>query len=86
MKKEKAKEPAPGASEPRFEEAMAELEGIVRQLEGGEASLDESLAAYEKGVQCVKHCQKLLDLAEQRVNELTGVDADGGALTKPFEK
>lgn len=83
MKKEKNSTPAEGS--PRFEEALANLETVVRQLESGEATLDEALAAYEQGVQLVKHCQKLLDQAELKVQELTGIGPDGNAETRPFK-
>jgi exodeoxyribonuclease VII small subunit len=83
MKKDKSSEAA--APEPRFEEALANLEKLVHKLESGEATLDEALAAYEKGVQLVKHCQALLDQAELKVQELTGLGPEGEAETKPFK-
>lgn len=83
-KKEKAAE-APSPEPLRFEEALAGLEETVAVLEGGEPPLEEALAAYEKGVALVKRCQQLLDQAEQRVNQLTGVGPAGEAQTKPFD-
>ncbi len=50
-----------------FETALAELEDIVEQLETGELSLDESLAAFEKGIALTRECQQTLQQAEQKV-------------------
>lgn len=58
-----------------FEAALQELEVIVRTLEGGGASLEESLKAYERGMALLKHCQETLGEAEQKVRLL-----DGGGL------
>ena len=54
-----------------FEQALSELEGHVRKLDGGELSLEDSLATFESGVGLVRECSELLDEAEQRVTELT---------------
>ncbi len=56
---------------PTFESALEELEAILSRIESGEAPLEESLRAYEKGMKLVGHCRKLLDHAEARVKELT---------------
>lgn len=53
-----------------FEDALAELEEIVAQLEGGAKPLDESLDLYEKGVGALKHCHGILDKAEKRIRLL----------------
>jgi exodeoxyribonuclease VII small subunit len=53
-----------------FERSLAELEAIVARLEGGELSLEDSLAAYERGVALYRECQGALDAAEQRVRLL----------------
>ena len=53
-----------------FEKQIAELEGIVKTLEGGSISLDESLALFEKGIKLTKSCQKMLDTAEKQVKVL----------------
>jgi exodeoxyribonuclease VII small subunit len=68
-----------------FEAALAELEAIVRVLEGGETGLEQSLAQYERGVGLLKHCYGQLRQAEQRILLLTGEDGDGQPLTRPFE-
>lgn len=58
----------------KFEEAMIELEGIVRALDRGEATLDESLSLFEKGVNLADYCQKLLDNAEEKISMITFKD------------
>ncbi len=61
-----------------FESALAQLEALVGQMENGALPLDQSLAAYERGVELARVCQKLLDSAEQQVKVLQG------NLLKPF--
>ena len=68
----------------KFEEAMTELEGIVRKLEAGSLSLDESLAAFEKAVHLVKLCNSKLEAAEQKVRILTEA-SDGSVSDLPFD-
>ncbi len=53
-----------------FEDAQAELDGVVATLEAGEIDLDRSLALYERGVALARHCQALLDSATLRVERL----------------
>ncbi len=53
-----------------FEENLEELRGIVRKLEGGETSLEESIAIYERGALLVKQCEDLLETAEMKLTEL----------------
>ena len=54
-----------------FEEALAELEALVAQMEGGELSLDESLKAFERGVKLTRQCQQVLSTAELKVRTLS---------------
>ncbi len=54
-----------------FEEALAELEGLVEQMEAGDLSLEASLAAFERGVKLTRHCQASLKAAELKVKVLT---------------
>jgi len=68
-----------------FEQALAELERIVRELEDGQTGLEESLARYETGVGLLKRCYSQLRQAEQRIQLLTGVDDEGRPITQPFE-
>ena len=68
-----------------FEQALAELERIVRELEDGQTGLEESLARYEIGVGLLKRCYSQLRQAEQRIQLLTGVDDEGRPMTRPFD-
>ena len=61
-----------------FEKALAELEEIVGKLEHGDVPLAESIAIYERGEVLKKHCDKLLDEAEARVEKIR-VGNDGKA-------
>jgi exodeoxyribonuclease VII small subunit len=68
-----------------FEQALVELERIVRDLEDGQTGLEESLTRYEAGVHLLKRCYQQLAQAEQRILLVTGQDAEGKAVTQPFE-
>jgi exodeoxyribonuclease VII small subunit len=68
-----------------FEQALAELERIVRELENGQIGLEESLASYEKGIGLLKRCYGQLQQAEQRIVLLKGLDADDQPVTQAFE-
>jgi len=70
---------------PTFEEALERLETIVRDLEEGRIGLAEAMQKYEHGVTLLKQCYGMLESAEQRIELLTGVDADGRAVTAAFE-
>ncbi len=58
--------------EMKFGEAIAELEGIVASLEGGQLDLEDSLARYERGVALLRACQAKLADAQQKVTMLMG--------------
>ncbi len=75
--------PIPDAP-PRFEQAIAELERILRELEDGTATLEECLAKYERGVALVRMCQTQLSGAEQKIRQLAGVDDDGQPELRDF--
>jgi exodeoxyribonuclease VII small subunit len=68
-----------------FEQALAELDRIVRDLEDGQIGLEESLARYEQGVGLLKRCYGQLREAEQRILLLTGVDEEGQPVLQPFQ-
>jgi exodeoxyribonuclease VII small subunit len=74
------------AESPTFEESLAKLETIVRQLEDGSLGLTDSLARYEEGIQCLKRCHEALEIVERRVEFVTGVTADGTPVVAPFEE
>lgn len=62
------------AALPDFEQALGELETLVQKLESGELSLDESLLEFKKGVELTRHCQQVLDNAQQTVEQLLKLD------------
>lgn len=68
-----------------FESALARLEEIVRQMEGGQAPLDKSLSLFEEGIGLVKFCTGELDNAEQRVKILQKTE-NGEMTTADFVK
>jgi exodeoxyribonuclease VII small subunit len=68
-----------------FEQALIELERMVRELEDGRLGLDDALARYEEGVGLIKHCYNRLRQAEQRILLLTGVDDDNQPVLQPFK-
>lgn len=57
---------------PSFESALAELEAVVARMEGGELSLEDSLAAYRRGIALLKGCQDQLADAETQLRVLDG--------------
>jgi exodeoxyribonuclease VII small subunit len=61
-----------GDAAPSFEKALAELERIVAQMEGGNLSLEQSLAAHKRGLELAKFCQGKLEAAQQQVKVLEG--------------
>ncbi len=60
----------PPSDQPTYETLYTRLQAIVAQLEAGELPLAESLALYEEGVGVAATCQRLLDTAELRIQEL----------------
>ena len=65
-----------------FEDALAELETIVKQLEQGDVELEQSIAIYERGAELKKHCETRLNSAELKVEQIVQ-GADGSAKTEP---
>lgn len=55
-----------------FEQALDELDALVRRMEAGELNLDDAVAAYRRGAELAKHCQGKLAVAEQEVCKLDG--------------
>ncbi len=62
----------------KFEVAMAELEEIVRDLEGGQGDLDSSIALYSRGALLKRHCEAKLNAASEQVEKIV-TDDDGKA-------
>ena len=72
-------------SEMTFEQAMSELERIVKELERGDVPLEDSISLYEKGAELKKRCETKLKEAEQKVAAIT-LDEEGSVTgTKPIE-
>jgi exodeoxyribonuclease VII small subunit len=68
-----------------FEQAMAELETIVKQLETGSLPLEKSLVLFERGVELARLCKEKLAQAELKVSQLVK-DKDGLFSEEPFEE
>ena len=66
-----------------FEEAVAELEQIVSDMESGRITLEDSLAKFERGSFLIEHCRKVLGAAEQKIETLTRA-ADGTVKSEPM--
>jgi len=82
--KSTAPAPEPDVAALSFEEALAELERIVKALEGGQQKLEDAIGAYERGAKLRAHCEAKLAEAEQRVQAI--VAGAGGVLSaRPVE-
>ena len=66
-----------------FEQQIAELEKITKDLESGELSLEQALQAYERGVALTRQCQTALNQAEQRISVL--MERDGELVEEPYD-
>jgi exodeoxyribonuclease VII small subunit len=71
-------------SDVTFEQSLAELDRVVRDLEDGQLGLEDALTRYEAGVHLLKRCFTQLRDAEQRILRLAGLDADGQPVLEPF--
>ena len=67
-----------------FEQASTELEKIVRTLEDGKVSLEDSVKIYERGITLKNHCDKKLNEAEAKVEKIL-IQKDGSAIIEPFD-
>ena len=67
-----------------FEEALAELDQIIAEIEGGQVGLEESLAKYERGNFLIQHCRGVLNTAEQQIEVLSKA-ADGSLTVSPMQ-
>ena len=68
-----------------FEEALAELELILAEIEGGEVGLEQSLLKYERGSFLIQHCRGILGKAEKQIELLSKAD-DGGIVVEPLDE
>ena len=67
-----------------FEDALSELEGIVRKLESGDAPLEESITLYQRGAKLKAHCEGKLKDAQLKVEKIV-LAPDGSASTEAFD-
>jgi exodeoxyribonuclease VII small subunit len=67
-----------------FEDALGELESIVRALEGGKAPLEDSIASYERGTLLKLHCEKKLRDAQAKIEKIT-IGKDGTISAEPLD-
>ena len=74
-------EPAPAPVEP-FEASLDALEKVVKELEGGDLTLERSLDLFERGTALSEACRKQLEQAETRVEAL--IRKDGRVVAEPF--
>jgi exodeoxyribonuclease VII small subunit len=65
-----------------FEDALQELEQIVKRLESGSGKLNEAITAYERGALLKRHCEAKLREAQARVDKIV-IGADGSPATEP---
>lgn len=68
-----------------FEDALKELEVVVRRLESGEAPLDKSIDLYARGEALRTHCQARLDAAQARIEAVVADREGRPAATRPFD-
>ncbi len=63
--------PKPSTAEPKnFEAAMAELDTLVEKMDAGQLALEDSLAAYQRGAELIKYCERILADAQQKIQVL----------------
>ena len=68
-----------------FEEALVQLESIVRELEGGKIKLDDAVEAYEKATALKKFCEEKLKSAQLKIEKIN-VSPEGVVSTEPLDK
>ncbi|MCS5606403.1 MAG: exodeoxyribonuclease VII small subunit [Alphaproteobacteria bacterium] len=80
----KGKEDIPGdIAAMNFEVALAELEGIVQDLEGGQVDLDASIALYSRGALLKRHCEAKLNAASEQVEKIVADGAGNAQSSEP---
>ena len=67
-----------------FEQALSNLEEIIRQMESGEAPLESLVTHYQTGVKMLKLCRERIDSAEMKIKEVN--EANGALIEKDFEE
>ncbi|MDT8380042.1 MAG: exodeoxyribonuclease VII small subunit [Desulfotignum sp.] len=67
-----------------FENALKQLETIVKEMESGDLPLEQALKKYETGIEKVRYCMEILDSTEKKITQLT-LDLDGSVSESTFE-
>lgn len=75
----------PAATQPSFEDALRELEDIVRKLESGDLSLDDSIRLYERGQSLKSLCEARLADARMRIEQIQQNAAGDAVAARPFD-
>ncbi len=70
---------------PTFEQSLARLQELVDQLEDGQLTLGQSLAAYQEGIKHLQVCHAALTDTERKIEVLSGFNAAGEPITRPFD-
>ena len=68
-----------------YEQALVELDTLIKKLETGSIELADSIACYERGVALAAHCSSLLEQTERKVERLV-MGADGQVAAQPFDE
>jgi exodeoxyribonuclease VII small subunit len=68
-----------------FELALLELETIVRRLEQGGGPLEQALGDYAQAIELLKACHSRLEMAERKIEVLSGIDAHGNPITREVD-
>jgi exodeoxyribonuclease VII small subunit len=72
-------------SKMEFEEALKELEGVVKILEDGKISLKESVDLYERGILLKKHCDSILESTQLKINQIS-INKEGVVNIEDFRE
>lgn len=72
--------------EPNFEDAMTQLETIVRRLEQGGGALEEAIEDYSNAIGLIKVCHVKLDSAQRKIEILSGADAEGNPISEAVDE
>jgi len=79
-----AEKQEPAIESMSFEDALNELQSLVKALEKGEAKLEEAIRAYERGAALKQHCERKLREAQAKIEKIT-LTADGGLSSEPVK-
>jgi exodeoxyribonuclease VII small subunit len=72
--------------EEKFELTLEKLQGLVRELESGECSLEDSIKKFEEGMELARSCQERLNQAEQKIEILMKADKQSGVACESFDE